>query len=162
MWFSYTVLQFAVSVCLVLWSQKFSTEAALVFLITGTVSLTAMVKYCLVLYDAKLIADNPILEVRPIHIYPVGQKQSDSPQTIVISTFGLLVGERVYSWGCKPGGARLMAAEIDRRMFHLVFGDGKNGMQAHILHGLDDMQVVAEVSERLWHETGVRLVMRDD
>lgn len=144
-----------------LWAKRYSSAAAFAFCLGSIVSLVALIKCLVLLYDARLIVDNPVLTVCPAHVYQKDQKQCGGAETIVVSTFGILAGEKAYLWGRKPGGCRLMAAKLEGHVLSLVFGDGKSTMRADVLHGLKGQEEVAGVREKLWRETGVKLTVRD-
>lgn len=73
-----------------------------------------------------------------------------------MSTSGILIGSKIYKWGCEGvDGVRLSAIEIDRAKIYLTFGDGAKTMRVELLHGMADEQAVMDVKQRLWHETGI-------
>ncbi len=131
-------------------------EAAL----SGLISAAA----CLWLYrqtkrlnDARLICDNIILLVPSIVITENDSSPVQLTEENVLSTFGLLLGSRIYKWGCDGlHGIRLTAVKIDRSRFYVDFGDKGQTRQIEFLHGMTKQQAVLEVQEKLWQETGIR------
>ncbi|WP_334105350.1 hypothetical protein [Muricomes intestini] len=131
-------------------------EAAL----SGLISAAA----CLWLYrqnkrlnDARLICDNIILLAPSIVMTEDDSSPVQVTEEIVLSTFGLLLGSRIYKWGCDGlQGIRLTAVKIDRSRFYVTFGDKGKTRQIEFLHGMTKRQDVLGVQEKLWQETGIR------
>lgn len=74
----------------------------------------------------------------------------------MISTFGLITGDRLFKWGCHGvDGIRLQSVELDRARIRLTFGDESSTNQAELFHGLTTEEDVAAIRQRLWRETGV-------
>jgi hypothetical protein len=154
---NYCVVLFAVVVFLTAWFfVKLITETALVF---GTVSialLMLLVRQNRLLYYARLIWDNRILVVPSAVISISGDKRKRDTEETVVSTFGILIGSKIYKWGCEGVyGVRLSAIEIDRTRIYLAFGDGAETMRVELLHGMADEHAVMDIKQRLWHETGI-------
>jgi hypothetical protein len=108
------------------------------------------------LRHARLILDTSILRVTSAVISePVNGRMVRLEETVV-STFGVLVGGRVYRWGCEGVyGVRLSAVEIDRGRISLTFGSENKSMRIDLPHGLSDQQAVLEICRNLKYETGV-------
>lgn len=153
-------LLFPASICLVVWlGVKFMLKAAFVFGTISAISLFLLVRQHLLLRDARLIWENPILVVPSASLSVVGvpQKEDRSKSETVVSTFGMLIGSKIYRWGLDGvHGVRLNTVEIDRERMHLTFGDAAQIMRVDFLHGLNQKQTVLEVAQKLLHETGVR------
>ncbi|MGI5838388.1 MAG: hypothetical protein ACOX8W_01860 [bacterium] len=78
------------------------------------------------LADARLIWDNRILVVRPAVIALTDSGSMGAAEEIVVSAFGILLGSRVFKWGCAGVyGVRLSAAAVERTHLKLTFGDGE-------------------------------------
>lgn len=152
----YAVL-FVGGVFLATWSTvKLMVATASVFGVASIASLMLLIKQSRLLYDASLIRDNSILAVPSAVIsMPDGKEQMDKKE-VVVSTFGIMIGSKIYKWG-RTGvdGVRLNTVDIDRTRICLTFGDGAETMRIKLLHGMADEQAVMEVKERLWRETGV-------
>ena len=114
-----------------------------------------LVRQHLLLRDANLIWDNPILTVSSSIIIKSEGKKWEAEKTI-FSTFGILMGSRIYKWGSEGvHGVRLKSILIDRERIHLTFGDLKKTICVEMLHGMADKQAVLDVQKRLLYETGV-------
>ena len=156
-------LLFAASICLAVWlCAARMLEAAFAFGAVSTISLLFLVRQSRLLYDATLIWDNRILAVPSAIIsMPDGQMDEDMEETAV-STFGMLIGSKIYRWGIDGvHGVRLSAIEIDRQRMYLTFGDAAQTMRVALLHGLTRHQEVQDVTQKLWHETGVEASIID-
>lgn len=150
-------LFFTVSICLMVWfGTELIVEAVFVFGALSATSLILLVRQSRLLYDAGLIWDNRILAVPSAFIYTAtGKGKSDAEETVV-STFGILIGSKIYKWGMDGvHGVRLNVIEIDRMRIYLTFGNVAKTMQMELLHGMDNKQAVLEVKQKLWSETGV-------
>lgn len=152
----YTVF-FVVSICLTAWfSVKLMLEAAFVSAALNIILLMLLVRQSRLLYNANLILNNRILSVPSVIIYMSGVKERMDTEEITVSTFGIMVGSKIYKWGCDGMyGVRLNAVEIDRSRIHLTFSDGINTMRTELLHGMVDEQTVMRVKQKLLCETGV-------
>jgi hypothetical protein len=148
---------FLIGIFLTAWfAIKLMTETALVFGAASIALLMLLIRQSRLLYDAGLIWDNRILAVpSAVILLSGGRKKRDTEETIV-STFGILIGSKIYKWGCDGvRGVRLKAIEIDRERIHMTFGNGSQTMQVELLHGMADKQEVMDVKQKLWLETGV-------
>lgn len=118
-----------------------------------------LVRQHLLLRDANIIWDNPILTVSSSIITKSEGKKWESEETIV-STFGILMGSKIYKWGSEGvHGVRLKSVLIDRERFHLTFGDPKKTICVEMLHGMADERTVLDVQKRLLYETGVSVMI---
>ncbi len=157
------VLLFAASICLAVWlGATFMLEAVFAFGAISLISLLLLLRQSRLLYEATLIWDNRILAVPSALISTVGSlRQSDTEETVV-STFGILIGSKIYKWGCDGvHGVRLKTIEIDRVWIYLTFGNEIKTLRVKLLHGMNDKQEVMTVKEKLFCETGVETVVSD-
>ena len=153
---SYALL-FAASICLTVWlGVTFMAEAAFAFGAISVASLLFLVRQSRLLYDATLIWDNRILVVPSAIISMAGGQGKNGTEETVVSTFGILIGSKIYRWGLDGvHGVRLNAVEIDKERIYLTFGDAGQTMRVELLHGMVKQQAVLDVAQKLWHETGV-------
>jgi len=132
------------------------TEAAIAI---GTVSvafLILLIKKNRLLYDATLIWDNRILAVSSALISTTGGTGQSHTEETVVSTFGILIGTKIYRWGLDGvHGVRLSYIEIDRQRMILIFGDATRSMRIELLHDITDQTEILEAKQKFWHETGV-------
>ncbi|MEA5059081.1 hypothetical protein SDC9_192039 [bioreactor metagenome] len=96
---------------------------------------------------ARLIWENRILTV-------AGEKGATET---VVSTFGALVGSRVYKWGW--GGVALLTVELDKERICLAYGEGEKISRLELAHGISNIQLAMEVKQKFWYETGVSAVL---
>ena len=83
------------------------------------------------------------------------QKQEEEA---VVSTFGLLLGNNVYRWGCEGvNSVQLREVQIDKEHIRLYFGIDIKILHVELLHGLTDRQSVMEIAQKIWNETGVQV-----
>lgn len=152
----YAVL-FAISVFLTaLLAFNFMVDMVFVFGATSIALLMLLVRHSCLLYDASLIWDNRILVVSSAVISISGSEGEIDEEETVVSTFGILIGSKIYKWGCNGlGGVKLRTIEIDRVRIYLAFGNEAEIMEVELLHGMSDRQEVMDLKQRLWHETGV-------
>ncbi len=148
---------FAVSICLAVWlGAKFMVEAASAFGAISVASLIFLVRQSRLLYDAALIWDNRILAVPSAFISTASGKGKNDTEETVVSTFGILIGSKIYQWGCDGvHGVRLNAIEIDPERMYLTFGNAAQTVRVELLHGMAEQQAVLDVTQKLWNETGV-------
>ncbi|WP_341876410.1 hypothetical protein [Defluviitalea saccharophila] len=157
------VLLFTASICLAVWlGATFMLEAVFAFGAISLISLVLLVRQSRLLNDATLIWDNRILAVPSALIsIPDRQMKKDTEETVV-STFGVLIGSRIYRWGLDGvHGVRLSAVQIDKERMYLTFGDKDQTMRVELLHGMLHKQTVVESAQKLWHETGVQAEISD-
>jgi len=152
---------FAIGVFLTAWFVvKLMTEMAFVFGAASIVLLMLLVRQICLVYEASLIWDNRILAVPSAVISISGGKGEQDAEETVVSTFGILIGSKIYKWGCDGvRGVRLNAIEIDMARIYLTFGDKGKTMRVELLHGMTDEQEVMDVKQRLWRETGVTAII---
>lgn len=132
------------------------TEAAIAIGAISVVFLILLIKKSHLLYDATLIWDNRILAVSSALISTTGGTGQSHTEEIVVSTFGILIGTKIYRWGLNGvHGVRLSNIEIDRQRMILIFGDATRSMRIELLHGITDQTEILEVKRKFWHETGV-------
>jgi hypothetical protein len=150
-------LLFGINILLTAWFIiKSIPDGAVVFGASGTVILVRLFIQNNRLSVATLIRDNSILSVPSAMLSTANGKGKISVEETVVSTFGILVGSKIYKWGCDGVyGVRLKAIEIDRARIYLTFGDGAETMQVELLHGMGNEQEVMDVKQRLLRETGV-------
>jgi len=161
----YAVL-FAVSICLTVLTVWFGVRLMVaitfIFAVLNITLLILLIRQNRLLYDAKLIWENRIL-ARPSAVVSIlGSKRKSNEEETVVSTFGILMGSKIYKWGSDGvHGVRLKAIEIDRARVYLTFGDGAETKHVELLHGITDEQTVMDVKQRLWDETGVMARIHD-
>lgn len=85
---------------IVCFGLKSMIEAAFVFGIISFVFLILLLKQIRMFYKASLICDNQIFSVESSLITRTGIKEKSDAEKTVVSTFGILVGHKVYEWGC--------------------------------------------------------------
>ena len=118
-------------------------QAARICCALSVLPLGMFCRHAWLLRAAALIEDNCILAV--------------PDQDVVISTFGLRRGARVYRWGCNGvQGIRLLHVAIDREHIWLVFGDDICSESVRLPHGLTDEKSVGLTAGKFRQETGVR------
>lgn len=120
-------------------------------------SLIFLYRQTRLLYAARLIRDNRILTVPSSIATTVNRVGEKMMEETVVSTFGLLLGNRVYQWGCDGiRGVRLRKVRMDREHIWLTFGVDDEKLRVEMLHGMTDRQSVMEITQKIWHETGVQ------
>ena len=151
------VLLFAASICLAVWlGATFMLEAVFAFGAISLISLLLLLRQSRLLYEATLIWDNRILAVPSALISMQGHQMKKDTEETVVSTFGVLIGSRIYRWGLDGvHGVRLHTAHIDQERMYLTFGDSAQTMQVELLHGMTQKQAVLDAAQKLLHETGV-------
>lgn len=155
------VLLFTASICLAVWlGATFMLEAVFAFGAISLIFLLLLVRESRRLYDATLIWDNRILAVPSALISTEGSlRKADTVETVV-STFGMLIGSRIYRWGLDGvHGVRLSAVQIDKERMYLTFGDKDQTMRVELLHGMTQKQAVLDAAQKLLRETGVTAVV---
>ena len=132
------------------------TEAAIAFGAVSIVFLILFIRKSRLLYDATLIWDNRILAVSSALISTTGGTGQNYTEKTVVSTFGILIGTKIYRWGLDGvHGVRLSNIEIDRQRMILIFGDATRSMRIELLHGITDQTEILEAKQKFWSETGV-------
>ena len=119
-------------------------------------SLLLALRQTLLLRDATLIRDNRIISVSPPPgSIPVKKNNNDTEETVG-STFGVLIGSKIYRWGLSGvHGVRLNCACIDKERIYLTFGDAIRTIRLEVLHGMTQNQTVLDAAQKLWYETGI-------
>ncbi len=155
-WNIYAVLS-AISILLtVLFVSIQKSLPAIVCAAAGISSLILLYRQNSLLYAAGLICDNSILIVPSSIVTKENCASEKMMEKTVVSTFGLLLGDRVYQWGCEGiRGIRLQNVRMDREHIYLTFGVDDNKLSVELLHGMTDRQSVVEITHKIWHETGV-------
>lgn len=150
-------LVFAIAICLTVWfAVEFVVEATFAFGVISIISLIFLEKQSRLLYDLILIWDNRILAVPSAIVSTPGDRGKKDMEQIVVSTFGILIGTKIYRWGCDGvHGVRLTAIEIEQEWMYLTFGDAVQTMRVEILHGLEQRQMILDLTQKLWSETGI-------
>jgi hypothetical protein len=156
-------LLFAACLCLTVWlGVAYSLEATLAFGAISAISLLFLVRQSRLLSVATLIWENRILAVPSALISAEGSPRLVDVEKTAVSTFGILIGSRIYRWGLDGmHGVRLNAVQIDKEQMYLTFGDGAQTMGVELLHGMTQKQAVLAATQKLWHETGVRAEISD-
>ena len=151
------VLLFTVSISLTVWlGATFMLEAVFAFGAISLISLLLLLRQSRLLYDSTLIWDNRILTVSSALISTTGGTGQSQTEETVVSTFGILIGTKIYRWGLDGvHGVRLSNIEIDRHRMILIFGNATRSMRIELLHGMTDQTEILDVKQKFWHETGV-------
>lgn len=132
-------------------------EGALVCGAGSAVLLVLLVIQFRRLHDARLLLDNRILTVPSAVISEPESGRTTELTETVVSTFGVLIGGRIYLWGCDGvRGTRLRAVGIDGGRISLTLGGANQTLCIELPHGLTDKQAVLEICRTLEHETGVK------
>lgn len=161
-WNIYAVLS-AISILLtVLFVSIQKSLPAIVCAAAGISSLILLYRQNSLLYAAGLICDNSILIVPSSIVTKENCASEKMMEKTVVSTFGLLLGDRVYQWGCEGiRGIRLQNVRMDREHIYLTFGVDDNKLSVELLHGMTDRQSVVEFKQKIWYETGVQTEVND-
>ncbi|NLY50908.1 MAG: hypothetical protein GX062_07905 [Firmicutes bacterium] len=121
------------------------------------VALILLYRQSRLLAAAMLICDSKILTVPSCVVISENRPSRKQAEETIVSTFGLLLGNKVYRWGCEGVyGVRLKEVQIDKAHICLSFGADGEMLRVELLHGLTDRQSVMEIAQKIWHETGVR------
>jgi len=156
-------LLFVMSCLLTVWfAVKLIAEAIVIFAVLNVILLVFLIRENYLLFYANLIWDNRILAVPSATISTSFSNEKKEVEEIIVSTFGILIGNKIYKWGLNGvHGVRLKAIEIDRKWIFLSFGDDDENMQVKLLHGMADIEEVEGIQEKFWNETGVKSVVMD-
>lgn len=152
----YAVL-FAVSISLtllfiIIWMPK----AAIAFGALDSVVIICLYRQNRLLYNAGLICDNGIICVPSAIVTAENYPDKKLTEETIVSTFGLLLGNKLYQWGCDGvRGTRLRQIKLDRERIWLTFGTDNETLRVELLHGITNKQRVMEITQKLRHETGV-------
>lgn len=80
----------------------------------------------------------------------------------VVSTFGMLLGNKLYRWGCEGmHGTRLQDIRIDREQIRVTFGKDDESLRLELLHGMTKKEEVLMIAQKLRYETGVQAEVCD-
>lgn len=150
------------SLLLTLWfSIRLLVVEAVFFAIFSVICLVLLAGQNRKLSKANLIWDNRILSVPSATLYTADGIEETCQEETIVSTFGLFCAGRIYEWNCAGlRGIRLTAAEVEPAKLSLIFGRSSETMRVELLHGLTEKEEVVDVQEKLWHETGVRAVLK--
>jgi hypothetical protein len=158
----YAALSVAVIILTVLLLVTEKTEAAIACGGLTAVALILLYRQSRLLGAAMLIYDSRILTVPSSIVTSENQLNQKQAEETIVSTFGLLLGNKVYQWGCEGVyGVRLREVQIDKEHICLSFGADGEMLRVELLHGLTDRQRVMEITQKIWHETGVQAEICD-
>lgn len=128
------------------------TAAALILLYRQSRQLAAV----------RLIYDNRILTVPSSIVTTENLVGTEMMEETVVSTFGMLLGNKLYNWGCDGmHGTRLQKIRIDREQIWLTFGSDDEILRLELLHGMTNKEEVLMIAQKLRYETGVQAEVRD-
>ena len=135
-------------------------ETVFILSMAGAVALILLIHQSRMVYNARLICGNSILTVSTAVLSDLEGVEEKTVDETVVSTFGVLVGNKVYKWGCDGlNGSRLKNIEMDRERISLTFGSETQTLKLELLHGLDKVEKVLQVKQNLLRETGVEAVV---
>jgi hypothetical protein len=158
----YAALSVAVILLTVLLLVTQKMEASALCGGLAAVALFLLYRQSRLLGAAMVIYDSRILTVPSSVVTSENQPNKKQAEETIVSTFGLLLGNKVYRWGCEGVyGVRLREVQIDKAHICLCFGTDGETLRVRLLHGLTDRQSVTEIAQKIWHETGVRAVISD-
>lgn len=103
--------------------------------------------------EARLICENPILNVGIASVSKGGNGAAESTVSVVVSGFGILLDDKPYKFG--HSGVLLKNVTIDRDSIALSFGQDENSYSVSLLHGITELNEIKNLTERLKYETGV-------
>jgi len=109
---------------------------------------------------AQLIIENTIIRIKLADMH--GQTEWDIEEAeklketyvIYISTFGILLGDKIISWGGKSE-KRLKAVEIGRDHISIDYGTKENNQNIRLLYARPGEDELAEIIEKFRYETNV-------
>ncbi len=158
---NYYALLFAIAAFLTLWfALQLIYQAAFIFGNISIVLLVYVIKQSRLLYDTKLICDNCIFKVPSATVSTSNSEVKTAVEEIVVSTFGLIIGNKLYKWGYHGAyGVKLKNIEIDRERVYLTFGDTSETLRVGLLHGITIKQEVVDIKQKFWRETGIDIVV---
>ena len=137
-------------------------KGAFVFGIFSTISLYFFCRQTQLQNTVKLISDNRILTVPSSVVVTGNSADEKTTEETIVSTFGLILGNKVYKWGCDGiGGVRLYEVQIDREHVRLTFGTDRERLHVELLHSLTDSLTVFKIAKKFLHETGVQTQITD-
>lgn len=158
---NYYLVFFVIATLLTLWfALQFIFEAAFIFGNISIVLLLYVIKQSRLMYDTGLIYDNCIFKVPSATVSTSNSEVKLAVEEIVVSAFGLIIGNKLYKWGYHGAyGVKLKAIEIDRERVYLTFGDTSKTMRVELLHGITTKQEVLDIKQKFWRETGIDTVV---
>ncbi len=134
--------------------------AAIVCAVLAAAALVLLLRQVRLIYWAALICDSKLLAV-PASIVTSKDGEQQRLETVV-ATFGLLLENKVYTWGCDGvNGVRLRKVEVDGTRIYISFGAEDELLSVELLHGMADFASVAEFAEKIRYETGVQAKIID-
>lgn len=158
----YAVLSVTVLLLAVLFLVIHQVEMAIACGGLTAAALFLLYRQSRLLNMAMVICDSRILTVPSSVVTSQDRSTKTLAEETVVSTFGLLLGSKIYPWGCEGvNGIRLREVQIDKEHISLCFGADGEMLRVRLLHGLTDSQSVQEIAQKIWHETGVRAEIRD-
>ena len=109
---------------------------------------------------AQAIVENTIICIEPANMQ--GQTEWDLEEAeklkesfvIYISTFGILLGDKIISWG-NTGDKKLKAVEIGRDYISIDHGTNENPQNIRLLYARPGEDELTEVIEKFKYETNV-------
>ncbi len=139
---------------------KSAYSITLIFGFLNITLLILLIRQSHLLNYATLILDNPILTVSSaLIISPEGKEKIKSEETI-ISTFGILIGNKIYKWGAGGiHGPRLKEIKINPTHISLAFGDENRSTKIQLLHEVTNKEEIVKVKQKLWNEIGVEAII---
>lgn len=158
---NYYLVFLLIAALLTLWfALQFIYEAAFIFGNISIVLLLYVIKQSRLLYDTGLIYDNCIFKVPSATVSASNSEIKLAVEEIVVSAFGLIIGNKIYKWGYHGAyGVKLKAIAIDRERIYLTFGDATKTMMVELLHGIINKQEVLDIKQKFWRETGIDTVV---
>ena len=153
---NYYALLFTLSVILAGWfGVAINLEATIFFGAFGIAFVILLIEKSRFLTNAELIWENRILTI-PSAIISTTSGEQNNVQYNVVSTFGILIGNKIYKWGVNGiNGTRLTAIKIDMKRMYMTFGTKTNSTRVELLHGMTEQKTVEHVRQKFWIETGV-------
>ncbi len=158
---NYYLVFFVIATLLTLWfALQFIYQASFIFGNISIVLLLYVIKQSRLMYDTGLIYDNCIFKVPSATVSTSNSEVKLAVEEIVVSAFGLIIGNKLYKWGYHGAyGVKLKAIEIDRERVYLTFGDTSKTMRVELLHGITTKQEVLDIKQKFWRETGIDTVV---
>lgn len=134
-------------------------------IVCGAVSVVAMIllyRQSRLLSAARLICDNRILTIPSSMATSETSPSTKRMEETVVSTFGMLLGNKLYRWGCEGMyGTRLKNIRIDREHIRVTFGNEDESLRLELLHGMTKKEEVLTIAQKLRYETGVQAEIYD-
>lgn len=157
-----TLLNVILSIMILWFATKLMLDVVVIIGILIVVLFTLLIRQNKKYHNAKLIHDNCILMIPVATIILKHSSQEEIIEETVISTFGIMIGCKIYMWGLNGvWGVRLNSIEIKHKHMSFVFGKKNETTRVELLHGITDIQTVLNIKQRLWHETGIMATICD-